>query len=214
MDKHILKAKKRTLDVKPRALRQEDLLPANVYGVKGSQPLTLEAKAVDKMFSVISESTVVYIDLEGKEIPTLISEVQYDPVSGGIIHIAFRQVNLKQKVTASIPVETTGEFNVPGAMYHVVTDEIEAEGLPTDLPEAFILDLGKLSAIGDSVTFADLDYDREKLTLKIDDEKLPVIVVNAVEEEEQEEEKPAEETAAATDTDTNSENDKKEEPEK
>ncbi len=196
MEKHILTAQIRDLAAKPRALRAQGLLLANVYGADGSRALALDAKQTTKLMTQISESTVIYLDVDGKQIPTLLSEVQYDPVDAHLIHISFRQVDLKSKVTTMIPVETTGTFSVPGAIYNLVHDEIEAEGLPTDFPESFIIDLSTLKAVGDEITFADLDYDRKKLTLKTTDEKLPVLVVDAV-QETAEEEKPAETADAA-----------------
>jgi len=209
MDKHILPATIRDLKIKTRRLRTQGLLPANVYGADGSRALSLDAKTTDKLMAEISESTVIYLDIDGQQIPTLLSEVQYDPIDAHLIHIAFRQVDLTQKVTTAVPVETTGTFAVPGATYNVVYDEIEAEGLPTDFPEAFILDLGTLKAVGDEITFADLDYDRSKLTLQIKDESLPVLVVDAVVETP--EEQPAEATTDATPA---AEEEKKQEPAK
>ena len=146
-----------------------------------------------------------YLSLDSKETPVMLSEIQRDQITNAYVHIALRQVDLRKKVTAKIPVETTGLFAVPGAYYNLVHDEIEAEALPTDLPESFTIDLAALKAIGDEVTFADLAYDRSKVTLQIDDEKLPVLVVNEIvetpEEEEPapaaQEEAPAAETEAA-----------------
>ena len=201
MEKHIIKANPRAETEKPKKLRADGYTPANIFGVGASRAIALETKQVDKLLEHVSESTVIYVDLEGKEIPVMFSEIQYDPIHGKPLHLALRQVNLSEKVTAMIPVETTGVFNVPGAYYNLVHDEIEAEGLPTDLPEAFILDLGKLKAVGDAVPYSALEYDRAKITLKIEDETLPVLVVDAIIEETEETETP-ETTPEATSAET------------
>ncbi len=188
MDKHILQGQKRELTAKPKKLRAQGLIPANVYGADGSHALSLPLKDTTKLLAQISESTVFYLSLDGKETPVMLSEIQRDPITNAYVHIALRQVDLRKKVTAKIPVETTGLFAVPGAYYNLVHDEIEAEALPTDLPESFTIDLSALKAIGDEVTFADLAYDRSKVALQIDDEKLPVLVVNELVETPEEEE--------------------------
>lgn len=205
MEKHTLQGQKRELTQKTKKLRAAGFIPANVYGADGSHALSLPLKDTTKLLAQISESTVFYLSLDSKETPVMLSEIQRDPITNAYVHIALRQVDLRKKVTAKIPVETTGLFAVPGAYYNLVHDEIEAEALPTDLPESFTIDLAALKAIGDEVTFADLAYDRSKVTLQIDDEKLPVLVVNEIvetpEEEEPtpaaQEEAPAAETEAA-----------------
>jgi hypothetical protein len=116
----------------------------------------------------------------------MLSEVQKNPLTGGVRHLALRQVNLKQKVIAAIPIETTGEFGVPEAVYLLVKDEVEAEALPTDLPEKFVVDISKFTSVGEQITFADLTYDHAKVELKIDNEDEPIVVVEAVKEEVEE----------------------------
>ena len=199
MEKHILKVELRNEHEKAKHLRQQCIMPINLFGTEGSKALKVVSRQAEKVLTQISESTVLYLEIDGKEVPVMLGEVQRHPINGSVIHVSFHQVNLKQKVTAMIPVEVTGTFSVPGAYYHLVADEVEAEGLPMDLPELFQIDLGNLKAIGDEVTYGDLQYDRAKITLKIEDEKLPVLVVNVV-EEVTEEEKPAEEATASSDT--------------
>ena len=199
MEKHVLKVEVRSEQEKAKHLRRQGIMPINLFGADGSKALQVISRQAEKVLAQISESTVLYLEIDGKEVPAMLSEIQRHPIDGSIIHASFHQVDLKQKVTAMIPVEVTGTFSVPGAYYHLVADEVEAEGLPMDLPELFQIDLNALKTVGDEVTYANLQYDRTKITLKIDDEKLPVLVVNAV-EETVEEEKPTEEVASSTDT--------------
>ncbi|MBQ6438332.1 hypothetical protein IJJ12_03035 [bacterium] len=199
MDKHILTVTARDLKTKPAAMRREGQLPLNVFGRGQSQAFAASTKDTAKLLDQISESTVFYLQAGKKELPVMLEEIQRHPVTDQLLHVSARQVDLKQKVTAAIPVETVGTFNVPGAIYQLVQDEIEAEGLPTDLPEKFVIDLSKFTAIGDEVHYADLDFDRSKVTLQVDNEHEPVLVVNELKEEVEPEEKPAE-TAEATES--------------
>ena len=183
--KYTLSAELRDLTVKNQLYRQQGKTLANVYGEGESRALTLPIKESLKLLAEVSESTVFYLNIESvkEALPVMIGEIQRDPVSGQVLHLSLRQVNLKEKVTAPIEVITTGEFNVPDAVFILVHHEIEAEALPTDLPESFVIDLSKFKAIGDQFSFADLEYDRQKITLQIDNENDPIAVVNEVEEE-------------------------------
>jgi hypothetical protein len=72
----------------------------------------------------------------------------------------------------------------------VVKDEIEVEALPADLPEKFEIDVSLLTEVGQMVTYADLKYDRSKVTLVLGEEgeEEPVVLVQEQREEEPEEE--------------------------
>ena len=182
--KHTLQAKKRDLKVKNALYRRQGQVLGNVYGEAGSQAVVLAAKAVGKILPEVSESAVIYLTIDdGQEIPVMLSEVQKNPLTGEARHLALRQVNLKQKVTAAIPIEVIGVFDVPEAVYLLVKDEVEAEAMPTDLPEKFVVDVSKLTAVGEQIAFADLDYDHEKVTLQIESDTEPIVVVEAVKQE-------------------------------
>jgi large subunit ribosomal protein L25 len=183
-DKHVLSAQSRDLKVKNRKYRRDGMIVANIYGEGESQAVVVVGKEFHKLLPQVSESTVIYLTVgKDKEIPVMISEVQRDSVSGGIIHVALRQVNLREKVMATIPIEAVGEFSVPEAVFLLVRDEIEAEALPTDLPEKFVVDVSHFTEVGEQFSLADLVYDREKIKLQVEDENEPVVVVNAVKEE-------------------------------
>lgn len=202
MLKHVLEVKKRDLKIKNAAYRRDGWIIANLYGEGESQALLIGKKALHKLLPQVSESAVVYLQLDGQkqDIPAMIYETQKDVITGEIIHLSLRRVNLKNKVTAPISIEVTGEFGVPEAVYLLVKDKIEAQALPTDLPEKFVVDLSVLSKIGQQITFADLNYDREKIKLLIDSEQEPILVVDATKVEEEPAPATTEETPAAVTT--------------
>lgn len=205
-DKHTLKVTARDLKRKARDYRQDKMVIGNIYGLGDSQAIAIPINDAAKLIENVGESTVIYITIDDgkKELPVLLDEIQRNPTTSDILHIAFRQVSLKEKVKAFIPFELVGEeeFKVPDAVYLLVTQEVEAEALPTDLPEQFTIDLSKLTQIGDQVTFAELDYDRNKVTLLVENLDTPVLVVNKVEEQVEEEPAETTETTAGEETAT------------
>lgn len=186
MLKHLLEVKKRDLKIKNATYRRDGLVVANLFGEGESQAILIEKKALHKLLPQVSESAVVYLRFseQDREIPAMIYETQKDVITGEIVHLSLRRVNLKNKVIAPINIEVSGIFGVPEAVYLLVKDEVEAQALPTDLPEKFVVDLSTLTKVGQQITFADLDYDRAKIKLLVDEQE-PIVVVDATKAEEE-----------------------------
>lgn len=165
-------------------------VPANIFKAgEESKSIKIDKKAFLSIFRSVGESGVAYLSLNDKEIPVMIDEVQWHPTKDTPIHASFRAIDLKQKTEALIPVVLVGKFEVPDAVLVTVRDEIEVEALPTDLPEHFEINVESLTEIGQSITLADLNYDKSKVELIIGEEgeEAPIILVQEVKEEVEEE---------------------------
>ncbi len=195
MKKHSLTVNKRDLSQNLSLIRGNDRIPGNIFGPKiDSQAIQFESRDFVDLFSEVGESAVVYLRLDKKEVPVMVDEVQINPITDDPIHVSFKTIDLTEKVEAQIPVELIGEFELPEAVLVTVRDEIEVRALPTDLPEKFVVDVGGLDEVGQSITLADLDYDKEKVEIVVGDEGMdaPVVLVQEVEEEPEEPEEPVE----------------------
>lgn len=184
MDKIFLDAQKRTIvGRKVKTLRAEGFLPANVFG-KGVKSESLQVKLSDfqSTFKKAGETGLIYLSIKNgktEEKPVLIAKVQLDPVSDHPIHVDFHQVDLKEKVTAEVSVEMTGEAPAEkGGIGTVVQyiDSIEVEALPTDLPEKFTIDVSKLAEVDQAIYVKDLPVDKAKVEIKTDLEGIIVKV--------------------------------------
>ncbi len=127
--------------------------------------MAVEVKAGDfeKAFEEVGETGLLELTL-GKDVrPVLISNVQIHPVSDEILHVDFKQVDLKEKVTATVPVEFIGESPAEkqglGTLVRMV-DELEVEALPTDLPEKFEALVANLTEVGATLAVSDLKVPR------------------------------------------------------
>ncbi len=196
MPKYVVTAKKRDLDASLKKLRSRNILPANMFGSdQPSTPLALDVVEFKKLFLEIGESGMGYIKVKGEsEKPVMIDEIQLDPVTNIPIHASFKIISLTEKTTVEIPVELVGEFELPEAVLVTVRDEIEVRALPTDLPEKFVVNVEGLEEIGQAITLADLEFNKEKVEIVVGDEGLeaPVVLVQEVEEEPEEPEEPIE----------------------
>lgn len=172
---------------KVKKLRREGVLPANIYGKKiKSKAVQVALADFKKVFAETGETGVVEVKTNGDTHPVLIHNVQLHPVTDEPIHADFLQVDLKEKVSATVPVEFTGESPIEKTGEGVVVrqvNELEVEALPTDLPEKIIVDISRLVAVGDVVKIGDLEVDRAKVEVKDDPERIVVSIAEPAKEE-------------------------------
>lgn len=189
MDKHTLKAEKRKiLGQKVKTLRKEGVLPANIYGKKvKSLAIQIPMNEFEKVYKEAGETGIIEIAVDSSKRPVLINNVQVHPVTDIPIHVDFLQIDLKEKVTADVPVDLIGESPAEKSGLGTVVqqiNEIEVEALPTDLPEKFEVDLSKLTKVDMAVLVKDLDVDKKKVEIKSDVEQILVKVEPPRKEEE------------------------------
>lgn len=183
MTKITLKSTKREIfGRKVSRLRKEGLIPANIFGKKiKSEAVTVDAKEFLTVFKKAGETQI--IDLDGKSV--LVSNMQTDPISDMVIHVDFRQVDLKEKITAMVPVEVEGESPAEKQNLGTVVQqisEIEVEALPADLPEKIIVDASVLSEVDQTIYVKDLKVDKN-VEIKTDLESIVAKVEPPTKEE-------------------------------
>lgn len=199
-DKHTFDVQERnTLGKKVKQLRKQGLGVGSISTPNGkAKSVQFDQKKFNKMLEKAGESSLLYLSVgeEKKQRPVLVDEIQAEPVTGEMIHVTFRQVSLKDKVTAEIPVEFIGETDVADTTLVVVRDMVEVEALPTDLPEKIEVDISVLTEAGQSISVADLNVDTEKVTIVVGEdqeaENMPVVMLQEVQEEVEEPEEIAE----------------------
>ncbi|MGI5828509.1 MAG: 50S ribosomal protein L25, partial [Patescibacteria group bacterium] len=99
-----LNAQKRTVTGrKVKQLRAQGIIPGNVYGAGvASQAISFSEQVFKDVFKDAGETHVVDLLIKGEKNsrPTLIYQVQTDPITRRLLHVDFRQVNLKEKINA------------------------------------------------------------------------------------------------------------------
>lgn len=186
MNKKILKVETRKLfKRKVKSLRRQGLIPANIFG-KGVKSRGVQVKESDflPVFKEVGETGLVYLDIAGakkgsEEKAVLVSNLQKDPISDKTIHVDFRQVSLKEKVTAEVAIEAQGESPAEKTGLGTVVQqisEIEVEALPQDLPEKFVIDISKLTEVDQAIYVKDLEYDSKRIDIKLGAETIIVKV--------------------------------------
>lgn len=135
-----------------KRLRSQGKIPAVIYGRKTEpQPLEIVTKELENILHhSASENILLDLNVTGDTRPkrlALVQEVQHHPLSRTILHIDLHEVSPEEKVTVTVPVESTGEpvgVRVGGGILEHVLFKIKVRALPKDLPEVLLIDVSNL----------------------------------------------------------------------
>jgi large subunit ribosomal protein L25 len=190
MEKVVLKATPRTATGRQvRALRRSGLLPAVIYG-HNVEPISisLEGRDAGRVLGRLSSSSLITIDVDGKEYSALVREKQLNYIKRNLIHVDFMVVSLSEKIHAKVGIITTGnspavkDFN---AMLINGLSELEVEAYPQDLPESIVVDIATLVNIGDGIHVRDIVLSDKVQVLDMPDEMIVLATAPAKEEVEE-----------------------------
>ena len=178
-----LKASTRELlGKRSRRLYGQGQLAAVVYGHNAKPtPLELDRLEFQKVFVKSGRTHLVDLIVDGaKTEKVLVREIQTHPRRLGPIHVDFYQVNLEEKITVEVPVHLVGES---AAVKRGDADVLQpvhmlrVECLPSDIPEAFEVNLTPLEEIDSEFRVADLNVPKG-VTVILDPEELIVKIVH------------------------------------
>ena len=143
-----------------RRLRRAGFVPGVLYG--GSHDETVSFKVGDRELRriLLDGSALIDVEIGGeKSVPAILKDRQLHPVREEVTHVDFLEVNLSEKIHASVALELEGLEEVlgvkEGGVLDHVTREVEIEALPTDIPERIVVDVTALE-IGQSLTLAEI----------------------------------------------------------
>ena len=178
-----LKASTRTLLGKAsRRLHGEGKLAGIVYGHNATPtPLVLDRLEFQKVFVKSGRTHLVDLLVDGERSEkVLVREIQTHPRRLGPIHVDFYQVSLEEKITVEVPVHLVGESAAvkrgdADVLQPIHTVRVEC--LPTDIPEAFEIDLTPLEDVESEFRISELKVPKG-VTVLMDAEDLVVKIVH------------------------------------
>ena len=144
------------------SLLNKGMVPGIIYG-KGTEPtkIAFENKVLLKlMHTGAFYSTILDLDIEGKNEKVLPKQLQYHPVTDKLIHFDFLRVQNDTKVTVEVPVEFLNQDTCPGlkkgGVLNLVRREVELSCNANNIPDKLQFDLIK-SEIGDSIKISNIE---------------------------------------------------------
>lgn len=146
-----------------KSLRRSGLVPA-VLSRSGQPALNL---AVDRQELITAAHKTgvggvmqLLDESKGEKHLGILKELQWEPLSKKVTHAAFQEVNTKQVVTTSVPVQFVGEPTAvadKSGQFLVASESVDVHGKVSDLPDMIAVDISGLQ-IGDVVTAGDIVY--------------------------------------------------------
>jgi large subunit ribosomal protein L25 len=134
-----------------RRLRNTGRAPGIVYGGEG-QPQLIELDHNALWYALKKEafhSTILDMELNGKDSKVLLRDVQYHPFRPQVIHVDFQRVDAKTRLHMKVPLhyvkaEESQAVKFENCVVNHVMSEIDISCLPADLPEFIEIDLSGL----------------------------------------------------------------------
>lgn len=169
------------------ALRRGQMLPGVVYGAHhASTAIITSARAFEKVLREAGEATIVSLTGLGAPLPTLIHEVDLDPLTNLPRHVDFYAVTKGQKVEVAIPIVFVGESPavVAGANLVKVLHELEVEADPMSLPHTIEVDISALASLNDQIHAKNITLPAG-VELVTEPEEVIALVQEVVEEKEE-----------------------------
>ena len=169
------------------ALRRAGGIPGVVYGAHHTAtPIAISAIAFGKVLREAGEATIVSLAGLGEPLPTLIHEVDLDPITNQPRHVDFYAVTKGEKVEVAIPLVFKGVSPAveQGANLVKVLHELEVKADPMNLPHDIEVDISILAALGDRIRAKDLALPAG-IELITEPEEVVALVQEVIEEKEE-----------------------------
>jgi large subunit ribosomal protein L25 len=152
------------LGKKVKRLREEGVLPGNIYG-RGLPSIAIQIDSRDfrKVVLSVGIRSMFQLLLEGESDPrhVLVRQLARSGGTGDPIHVDFYQVDLDR------PIQTTVSINLVGIapavsdlagtlLQHLETVQVRC--LPLNIPSSFEVDVSSLKTFEDSIKITDVDF--------------------------------------------------------
>lgn len=146
-----------------KALRMEEKVPCILYGGKENVNFSLSEKDLKRLVYT-PNAYIVNLEVEGKAYTAIRQDLQFHPVSDGILHVDFLEISKDKPVDMNIPVELTG-FAVgvrAGGKLSLDSRYLKVRGLYKDFPNRLLVDITNLE-LGKTIQVVDLSFDNLEL---------------------------------------------------
>ena len=146
-----------------KALRKQNLIPCNLYGVETDEKGLPVAKAFTVSFEEVRNLVYspdifsVNLTIDGNTVLAVMREIQFHPVKDNILHIDFYQITPEKPIVMAVPVKLNGLAAgvKAGGKLEQILRRVKAKALYTAIPEKIEIDVTPLG-IGKSFKVGDL----------------------------------------------------------
>lgn len=165
-----------------RFLRRQGIMPIHLFG-HGVESLALQcdATSLQQTLSRAGQTRLINIKIHGekKPRPVVVRGVHREPVRGGLLHVDFFQVSMKERVKIDVPLILVGEAPILKSREHMIVQELNTlavECLPASIPGSLELDVSSLSEPDQVLRVKDIEV-TEDVAVQDDAELVVVRVI-------------------------------------
>jgi large subunit ribosomal protein L25 len=142
-------------------LRRQRKIPAVVYGHNiPSMSVEIDAGLFDAMYKKAGSTSLIDVVInDAAPVKALIHAIQRHPTTGRVLHADLYQVQMTEKLEASIELNFIGEspaVKEQGGIFIRALDAVKVSCLPSDLVSSIDVDMGLLKTFEDRLHVGDL----------------------------------------------------------
>jgi len=183
----IIFEKREILGKKNKRLFDEGYIPAVVYNSKGdSTNIKITRSFATKIMSEVTSATVLDAEYDGKNMKVIVKEIDVNPFTERIRHIAFFEIDEKQEMTFTIPFRIVGVApavkNNLGILVEVLSS-IDVRGKLSDLVPFIEIDVTKLEHPGQSISLDELALPKSLELVNEDLAETTIVTITELQEE-------------------------------
>lgn len=161
-----VKAEKRTKSTKGvvNNARRNGTVPG-VYYSKGVEPISFfVTESSLKPLVYTSETHLVNLQIEDKELKSILKNVQFDPVTDRIIHCDFLGISADQEIEIEVPVALEGQAKgvKEGGIVSHAMHKLTVSCLPAYIPEHIVINISDIG-LGHAFHVKDLKIENAKI---------------------------------------------------
>lgn len=141
-----------------RSLRKSKKVPAVIYGAgKQNYSVSVEENAVVKYHTRAFENALFNLKLDGQQMVALMKKVDVNPLSRRPEHVDFLAIDMNKAIRIMLELKFEGKpiGLADGGLLNIVNRQIEIEVLPSQIPDAIVVDVSGLG-VGDSLHVSDI----------------------------------------------------------
>ncbi len=180
--------KRELLGKKSQNLLAQGFIPAVVYNAKGdSTNVQIESSSAKKLVRMATSTTIFEAKLGDKTSKVLVKEVDFNPVTEEIRHIAFFEIDESKEMVFSIPFEIVGISpavkNNLGILVKVLPD-IDVRCKLADLKPSIVIDISGLEHPGQIIGVHDIKLPEGMELINKELEQATIVTITELQKEE------------------------------
>jgi len=184
---------------KIKQLREKGSIPGVIYNSKGeSINISIDRGTAVHLYKTATPTTILDVEINGKEKKAIVKDVDINPRTAQILHIAFFEITPKKEMDFTVPFTLKGVApavkNSIGILVQV-SDSIQVRCKLEDLASEIEVDVTGLEHPGQTISLEDIHLPNGLKLVHEEDAALPIATITQPQKLEilEEETKPEEE---------------------